>query len=224
MLPATSLFAIFSFSFFVALAAVMSPGPISTTIVSQAPRRGWLAGPLVATGHALLELLMVLLITVGLGALLSRPGVQTAIALTGALLLAWMGGSMIWNIWRGRVRLPRADEEGESISNGRLVALGAAATVSNPFWYAWWVTVAAGYLAQAKALSLPAVLAFYSGHISADFAWDTVLSFVVGGATDQRFGRRWMTDAVYRALLAACGAFFLYLAWVFLVQGVAGLR
>jgi threonine/homoserine/homoserine lactone efflux protein len=60
--------------------------------------------------------------------------VQTAASpLTGALLLAWMGGSMIWNTWRGRVRLPRADENSALISNGRLVALGAAATISNPF-------------------------------------------------------------------------------------------
>jgi hypothetical protein len=80
------------------------------------------------------------------------------------------------------------------------------------------VTVAAGYLAQAQAVSVAAVLAFYTGHITADFAWDTVLSAVVGG------GSRWMTDGVYRILIFACGAFFLYLGWNFLSQGITILR
>ena len=217
MLPTTSLLAIFSFSFVAGLAAVMSPGPISTAIVSQAPRRGWQVGPLVATGHSLLELLMVFLITLGLGTILARQNVQIAIAFTGALLLAWMGGMLIWDVLRGRIRLPGQVEGSSSLAPVQLVTLGVAATVTNPFWYAWWVTVAAGYLAQAQAASMPAVLAFYAGHISADYAWDTVLSTVVGG------GRRWMTDGLYQFLLFACGAFFLYLGWVFLNQGMAGL-
>jgi threonine/homoserine/homoserine lactone efflux protein len=218
MLPTTSLIAIFSFSFVVALAAVMSPGPISTTIVSQAPKRGWIVGPLVATGHSFLELVMVFLITLGLGTVLASQSAQIVIAFTGGLLLAWMGGSMLLGVWRGRIHLPGQDERRASLSSRQLVGLGLVATLSNPFWYAWWVTVAAGYLAQAQAVSIPAVLAFYTGHITADFAWDTVLSTVVGG------GRRWMTDGVYRVLNFACGAFFLYLGWVFFSQGMARLR
>lgn len=216
MLP-NSLTAIFIFSFVVGFGAVISPGPVSTAIVSQAPRRGWAAGPLVATGHVFLELLLVALIVYGLGTVLARPGWQTIIALLGGLLLAWMGGLMVFDTWRGRVRLPRPDETQARKSIWGLVTLGIIATVANPFWYAWWVTVAAGYLAQAQAIGLGAVLAFYLGHISADYAWDTALSTVVVG------GRRWMTDRVYQAVFVVCGVFFLYLALVFLRQGLAGL-
>lgn len=218
MLPTTSLLAVFIFSFVVGFGAVISPGPISTTIVSQAPGRGWPVGPLVAAGHSLLELLIVVLIVLGLGAGLAHPPIQTIIAFLGGSLLAWMGGTLVWNTWKGKIHLPGKDGPQAPLSNGRLVSLGMAATVSNPFWYAWWVTVAAGYLAQAQALGVGAVGAFYLGHISADFTWDTVLSAVVGG------GRRWMTDTVYRAILLACGVFFLYLGWVFLSQGIAALH
>jgi threonine/homoserine/homoserine lactone efflux protein len=86
------------------------------------------------------------------------------------------------------------------------------ATITNPFWYAWWVTAAAGYLAQARALGLGAVAAFYLGHISADYGWNTVLSTVVGG------GRRWITDGVFRAINGACGLFLVYLGFTFLVK------
>ena len=209
--------AVFTFAFVVALAAVISPGPVSTTIVSQAPRRGWLVGPFVATGHSLLELLIVLLITLGLGTALAHANAQIAIAFLGALLLAWMGGSMIWSILRGKLHLPSRNEILEPMSSRQLIGLGVLATVSNPFWYAWWLTVAAGYLAQARALGLSAVLVFYLGHICADYAWDTALSVIVGG------GRRWMTDSIYRALVLACGVFFLYLGWVFLTHGISAL-
>ena len=165
----------------------------------------------------MLELLIVLLITVGLGTALAHANVQIAIAFLGALLLAWMGGSMIWSILRGKLHLPSRNETLEPMSSRQLIGLGVLATVSNPFWYAWWLTVAAGYLAQARALGLSAVLVFYTGHICADYAWDTMLSVVVGG------GRRWMTDGIYRALLLVCGVFFLYLGWGFLTHGISAL-
>jgi threonine/homoserine/homoserine lactone efflux protein len=217
MLPTTSLIAVFLFSFLVGTGAVITPGPVSVAIVSQAPRRGWLAGPLVATGHSLLELLIVLLIALGLAAGLAQPRIQVVIALLGGLLLAWMGARMVWDAWKGRVRLPGADARFQIMSGGQLVGLGMLATISNPFWYAWWVTVAAGYLSQARALGLAAVIAFYLGHIAADYTWDTVLSAVVGG------GRRWLTGHLYRGLILLAGAFLVYLGFVFIYQGLTSL-
>jgi threonine/homoserine/homoserine lactone efflux protein len=213
----SSLLSVFVFSFVVGFGAVVSPGPVTTAIVSQTPRRGWLVGPLVASGHVVLELMIVILIAIGLGAGLARSGVQIVIAIMGGLLLLWMGASMIWNVWRGKVRLPGQDEETETMSRSRLVGLGMLATIGNPFWYAWWVTVGAGYLAQVQAFSLAAIGAFYLGHVSADYTWDTLLSTVVAG------GRRWMNDSVYRGIIVICGAFFVYLGIVFLMQGVNGL-
>jgi threonine/homoserine/homoserine lactone efflux protein len=150
---------------------------------------------------------------VGLGAGLASPGIQTLIALLGGALLIWMGAGMAWGAWRKKIRLPGSQDDLELMSHSRLVGLGMLATVSNPFWYAWWVTVAAGYLAQASVSGPAAVGAFYLGHVSADYTWDTLLSTVVAG------GRRWMSDSVYRAIILVCGVFFIYLGCVFLAQG-----
>jgi threonine/homoserine/homoserine lactone efflux protein len=211
--------AVFTFSFVLAIGAVASPGPVSTAIVSQAPRRGWQVGPLVATGHSLMEFLLVVLVILGLGVGLASRGIQTGIAFLGGVLLLWMGGVILWQIGRGKVRLPRAEEKTKPMSNGQFVGMGVFATLGNPFWYAWWVTVGAGYLSGylSKANGVTLVIAFYLGHIAADYAWDTLLSTVVGG------GRRWMTDTVYRFLLLACGVFFIYLGGTFLIHGVRAL-
>lgn len=213
------IFAAFTFSFVLAIGAVLSPGPVSTAIVSQAPRRGWSVGPLVATGHSLMELVIVVLVVLGLGAGLANGSIQTGIALLGGVLLLWMGGLIVWQIIRGKVHLPHADGQTKPLSTLQFVGMGAFATASSPFWYAWWVTVAAGYLIGYldKANGIILVSAFYLGHISADYAWDTILSAVVGG------GRRWMTDGIYRLLLLICGAFFIYLGVTFLIHGVKAL-
>lgn len=217
MLPTTFL-SVFFFSFVIAIGAVVSPGPVSTSIVSQSPRRGWLTGPLVATGHISLELIMVILLTLGLGVGLANPTVQIVISILGGALLAWMGLAMIRDTWQRKIKLPSREVGDVAMNTKQLIGLGMIATISNPFWYAWWVTVAAGYLYQAKEVGLVLVLAFYLGHITVDYAWDTILSTIIGN------GSRWMTDKVYRLLIYACGAFFLYLAWVFLIQGISGLN
>ena len=216
-MPLTPSFAaIFIFSFAVGFGAVVSPGPLSAAIVSEAPRRGWSVGPLLAAGHSFLELVLVVLLALGLGTLLGVPQIKLLIAIGGGALLIWMGGGMLWSIRQGKIRLPQKSAVFEAMGNRQLLSLGMLTTISNPFWYAWWVTVAAGYLAQAQAIGPGQIAAFYLGHITADFTWDTLLSTVVGG------GRRWMNDRLYQGVIGVCGMFFVYLGWVFISQGAFG--
>lgn len=86
-----------------------------------------------------------------------------------------------------------------------LFGLGVATTLANPFWYVWWVTVAAGFLAQAEAIGIATLAAFYVGHISADYAWDTFLSASASA------GRRVLTNRRYQALIFVTGGFMIYL-------------
>jgi threonine/homoserine/homoserine lactone efflux protein len=213
-MPTDSLAAVFIFAFAVGFGAVITPGPVSTAIVSQSTRNGWKVGPLVATGHSLVELALTLLIALGLSTVLAQPGIQALIGLVGGALLLWMGGSMLLGAIRGKVHIPGVRSDASLMSRRQMLVLGVITTLTNPFWYAWWVTVAAGYLAQARALGGGAVAAFYLGHISADYSWNTALSTVVGS------GRRWITDAVYRVIMGVCGLFLIYLGVVFLARGL----
>jgi len=213
-MPTSSFIVVFIFSFGIGLGAVVSPGPVSTAIVSQSPSRGWLVGPLISAGHALLELAAVLLIVFGLSATLAHPAIQTAVALLGGVLLLWMGGGLVLGALRGKIHLPGKDGQARLLSRWQIVGLGALTTITNPFWYAWWMTVAAGYLVFYTTIGAWAVLAFYLGHISADLGWNTLLSSVVGS------GRRWITDRLYRGLIVVCGGFLVYLGISFLVKGV----
>jgi threonine/homoserine/homoserine lactone efflux protein len=108
------------------------------------------------------------------------------------------------------MRLPKADQGLPARSAASLFSLGMLTTISNPFWYTWWVTVAAGYLSQAQAIGTGAVAAFYLGHISADFAWNTFLATATGA------GRRLLTQRMYALLIVLTGGFMIFLGLVFI--------
>jgi threonine/homoserine/homoserine lactone efflux protein len=211
-MPTDSLVAIFIFSFLASIGAVVSPGPVMAAIVTEAPRQGWRVGPFVALGHTLLELVIVVLLGMGLTLGLASPPVRKVIAIAGGILLIFIGSSYLIGTWRGHIRLPQADASAPERSLLSMILLGVGTTISNPFWYTWWVTVAAGYLAQARQLSLLAVGIFYIGHISADFAWDTTLSVATSA------GSRFLTDRRYRGLIVLTGIFMLYLGIEFLLS------
>ncbi|MFQ5942172.1 MAG: LysE family transporter [Anaerolineales bacterium] len=209
-----SLASVFTFSFLAAIGAVISPGPVTAAILSESPRQGWRVGPLIAGGHSSLELLMVTLITFGLATIMSAPIASTIIGLLGGVTLFVIGGSYLYAAARGTIRLPDPEEASKPRSYSALFSLGVATTLANPFWYVWWVTVAAGYLAQAQAIGIATLTAFYLGHISADFAWDTFLSASASA------GRRILTDRRYRALIFVTGGFMIYLGIVFFVNSL----
>lgn len=205
----------FLFSFALAIGAVISPGPVSATVVSQSPNRGWIVGPLISSGHAALELLIVCLITFGLAQTLQQTLIHTTIAILGGVLLIWMGSHFTLGAVSGRLHLPTKLENELPMQYTKIFSLGILATLSNPFWYAWWATVASTYLAQAKEMSLIYVGAFYLGHISADYTWNTFLSTIVGK------GSRWMTQTIYQVLMSLCGLFLIYMGIIFLLKGLS---
>jgi threonine/homoserine/homoserine lactone efflux protein len=196
--------------------AVISPGPISTAVVTAAPRTGHRTGPLISTGHALTELFIVAGLALGLGVVMQRPMVAQVIGLVGGAFLVWMGGGMLWGAARGTISLPTGDETTNPANGLSLIGLGVGATLSNPFWYIWWMTVASRYVLQARALGWLAVLVFYVGHISIDYTWNSTLGSAVG------LGRRWFSNTTYRVLLALAGAFLIYLGVKFVLTALGG--
>lgn len=210
----TSLLGVYVFAFVVSIGAVISPGPVSAAIISESPRQGWRVGPLIASGHVFLELLFIILITSSLSTYLASNAIQIAIALGGSLLLFFMGGRYIWSSWKGSIRLPSQSQGRTGNKIGNLIGAGILTTISNPFWYAWWATIVPGYLNEVRILGIASVAAFYLGHISADFLWDTLLS------TAMALGKRWISRKAYVLLLLSTGSFMIYLGVVFMMEGV----
>lgn len=200
---------IFSTALLVGLSGALMPGPLTAVTVEHALRRGYRAAPLAVLGHALLEVMVVALLLVGLGNYLALPAVAGVIGLAGGLVMAWMGYGMI----RGAARATLSPDvpTGRGWRTGSPFWSGLISTLSNPYWFLWWATIGAGYVAHSRSQGLPGVFSFYGGHILADFLW---LSLIAAAVVS---GKRRLTDRIYRWIIIGLGIFLgifsLYFFW-----------
>lgn len=213
--------AIFVTAFLVGLTGAMTPGPLLTVTVAEATRRGFWAGPLLVAGHGILEGSLVVGLGAGLAALLRLPLVTGVIASVGGLFLLWMGYTITRDAASGRLNLEGISASvagGPALSAGRqnlrLVGLGIVTSLSNPYWSLWWATIGLSYITFSLERGGVAPVAFFTGHILADFAWYALVAAAVAGS------RRFLPPPVYRAVLAACGVFLLFLGGFFLYTGL----
>ncbi len=199
---------IFGMSLAVAFSGALMPGPLFTLTVADSARRGFISGPLLMTGHALLELALVACILLGLGPALEAPVVLGVIAAAGGGIMLWMGQSMVRSAAGMSLSLDASGANGGAGSHP--VLTGVLASLSNPYWILWWATIGLGYLVSAQKLGWAGVAVFFVGHISADFIWYSVVSLAVSS------GRRIMSDPAYRAIIRFCGFLLVFFASVFL--------
>src|SRR5436189_100025 len=85
--PFRTLPGLFFSSLLVGFSGALMPGPLFAAVVAGVAGTGFWAGPALVTGHALLELLVVVAVARGLGALVRRPAVTRAIAAAGRSVL-----------------------------------------------------------------------------------------------------------------------------------------
>ncbi len=223
---------IFASAFVLGLSGAMMPGSLLVVNISETSRRGLAGGVLAVTGHALLELLVVVGFAFGLGDILARRPVAGTIGLAGSAMLAWMAFGIISTVWHGGAAMPSVDGHRPGPDNGgsrpgsalesataraRMgsLAAGGFATISNPYWTLWWATIGATSVGLALQRGLAASGAFYLGHICSDFAWYLLVSLIIVT------GRKLISDRVYRGVLLVCGGFLVALAVYFASAGIA---
>ena len=207
------LLTIFGSSFVIALSGALMPGPLLTATISESSRRGFIAGPLMIVGHAILELALVIALLLGLAPFFSIPVVFVVIALAGAIILLWMAAGM----FRSLPTLHLSWETKRTKLNHPVVS-GVLMSISNPYWIIWWATVGIGYIIYSRQFGFWGVAFFFAGHISADLVWYSFISAAVSG------GRHLLTDRLYRILIAACALFLVVFAAYFAYAGLDKLR
>lgn len=175
----------------VSLSGVMAPGPITAVAVGRgasAPS----AGPLVAVGHGIAEIPMMVAVTLGIGRLLDVPFVRPAISIAGAIVLVVMAIGMFRSARRGPAAAGALDRS--PLAAGVILSLG------NPYFLVWWVTVGAALITRSLAFGLLGFAAFAFAHWLCDFLWCTFLS------TLSFRGGRFFGGRLQLAVFVICGA------------------
>jgi threonine/homoserine/homoserine lactone efflux protein len=204
----TILLTIFVSSFVIALSGALMPGPLLTATISESSQRGFIAGPLMIAGHAILELALVITLLLGLAPFFQKPLVFVATALIGSAILFWMAFGM----FRSLPSL-RLSWEGDQRRRKHPMISGILMSVSNPYWIIWWATIGLGYIFYSWQFGFWGIAFFFVGHILADLGWYSLISVAVAG------GRRFLTNRVYRGLIAICAVFLVMFAGYFAYTG-----
>jgi len=175
----------------ISLTGVMMPGPVTAVTVTKGAQRKE-AGALVAIGHGLIEIPLILLIYFGLAHFLTFTEVKISVGLAGGAVLIWMALNMFKN-------RPSVFSEHKELAHSSIVA-GVATTAANPYFFLWWATVGAALLVSARDFGNAGVAAMGVTHWLCDFAWLYLVSWAVFKS------KRLWTQRVDRLVFGACSA------------------
>ena len=192
----------------ISLSGVMAPGPVTAVTVGKGSRSPH-AGALVAVGHGMVEVPLMVAIFYGLGRLIALPNVKAVIGLVGGILLFAMGIEMLRSMNRAEVTA-RVSER-SSLVAGMLLSAGS------PYFIVWWATVGAALIIRSVGFGVGGFLVFAFVHWLCDFVWYYFLSALSykGG---QFFGR-----VFQRVIFAVCGGALLFFAARFIIDAAGRL-
>ena len=154
----------------ISFSGALMPGPTFAVTLAKSYRSP-LAGTMVALGHAVIELPVILLVYFGLGQFFQDSLFKLVLSLAGGGMIIWMG----INMYRVRSRVVR---EGQDIPQSAFRA-GVMTTGFNPFFLLWWATVGAALVIRIAPYGLAGLAAFSLSHWLVDLAWLSFISVLV---------------------------------------------
>lgn len=194
----------------IGLSGALMPGPMFSVCVSESYKKGFWAGPVMVVGHAIPELVLAILFSLGLNKFLNDKTVVGVISIVGGVFLIWLAYKVFSEVRHGvTVDLTTHQDVGW----GPLVG-GLWSSISNPGWIVWWATIGAQYIVLSLKHGVIGLAFFFVGHEMADLVWYSSVSFLVSR------GRGRISDRVYHGVLYACALLVLVFAVIFIVTGI----
>jgi threonine/homoserine/homoserine lactone efflux protein len=194
----------------ISLSGVMAPGAITAATLAAGTRSRH-AGALIALGHAVVEMPLILLLAAGIGAFFKSPAVKAGIGLVGGAVLVLMGVQLL-------LSLRKSQTDSEATVERRPFMTGIVLTGANPYFLVWWATIGLALATQATEYGAAALVVFGVVHWLCDLVWLEVLS-VAAFQGSQAFGSRSqkIISVICAVVLLGFGLEFLYEAGVSLL-------
>jgi threonine/homoserine/homoserine lactone efflux protein len=165
----------------ISLSGVMAPGAITAATLAAGARSRH-AGAMIALGHAVVEMPLILFLAAGIGTFLKSPAVKAGIGLVGGAVLALMGAQLLLSLHKPKTNSAAAVQR-------RPFMTGIVLTGANPYFLLWWATVGLTLATQATQYGAAALIVFGLVHWLCDLGWLEVLSVAAFHST-QAFGLR----------------------------------
>jgi len=181
-----------AFGFAIGLTGAVVPGPMLFATIAASLEKGWIAGPRIVLGHALVE--VVLCAIIALGFTIANDIIFQIVSLLGG------GALFIFGVMTVNSSRNATFDVGGNVT-GNPVVTGALTSVSNPYFLIWWLTIGNGMIMDGLKISFLVAALFVIGHWIADLSW---YAFVSASSSK---GRNVMSDRTYSRMLTGCGVF-----------------
>jgi len=155
--------------FVISLSGAMQPGPVTATAIAIGTRNKY-AGILMAVGHAVIELPLMILIMMGIGKLFASEKAQIAIGLAGGTVLLVMAIQMLVTAMRDRTTEEKPVKD-------KPVLAGLVLSGSNPYFLIWWATIGLKLATDAREFGIWSFPLFALTHWLCDGGWLQGLSW-----------------------------------------------
>jgi len=189
---------VFLQSLLIGYSGAIMPGSLLTYTLEKSIKSGTKAGLMASIGHALLELILVILIFLGIGNYLGTTTTQFITGILGGIVLILFGAGMLKDIYLGKISI---DFNGEPDGKyGNILIGGALISASNPYFFVWWAAVGLGLIMNAyNTYGLLGIILFYTGHIMSDITWYVFISALVSKT------RNFISLKIYKMVIAVLG-------------------
>lgn len=200
-------------SFVTAFSGALMPGPLLFYTIAKSFKHGAYTGFFVIIGHALLEIIIVLLLLTGIKSLLNKILFEIILSFIGGASLILMGVLMIIPAAKNKINIDMSVQKINKKNNYGLLLGGFIISISNPYFLIWWFFIGAGYLFASIKLGIFGIIFFFIGHILADFAWYIFISFCTAKS------KKIINDTFYKILVLVCGVLIIFMGSYFLYNG-----
>lgn len=204
--------------FITSLSGALMPGPVLIITVSEATKRGFIAGPLIVLGHIVVESIIIAGLLLGLGTFLQLKPVLVTIGILGGAALTWMGYATLKASYRKQVSLSNELEKAKTVTYGPIIS-GIITSLSNPYFFLWWATIGIGLLSlfirSVGTINLFIALLFAVSHWMSDLIWYSAISFSIGKGK-----QKLMSEKTYRTIIGSCGLFLLVFGAYFVLDAL----
>lgn len=143
------------------------PGPVTAVVIGNSSKSPY-AGLVVALGHAVIELPLILFLAIYAGNFMEIPLVRTIIFLGGGLMLIYLGIQMILS----------SNKENKIEASHAAAFKGGIMTTINPYFFIWWATVGLTLILKSLEFSRGLFIAMILVHFSVDTFWNGLLGLL----------------------------------------------
>ncbi len=143
------------------------PGPVTAVVIANAKKSPY-TGFVVAVGHAIVEIPLILFLSVYAVNFMENTLVHMLISFAGATMLVYLGINMILS----------ANKKIKLKTQNQGAIIGGIITSINPYFILWWATTGLALILRATTFGKGVLIFFIITHLSVDFLWDGILGWL----------------------------------------------